>query len=168
MYDNLIRRDPRDGHTIIPDLACRWEISPDGKTYTFILRQGLKFHDGADFTAEDVKATYSRIIWPSKGVSIPRTPLFSAVRQIDIRDAYTIAFKLSAPCPKSVMLGAFASGWSIIVRKKTLEDNDYNLRNVPDYPGTGPFRHVSRKDQEVCILEKNPHCWNKGLPILYP
>ena len=104
MYDNLMRRDPRDGHTIIPDLAYRWEISPDGKTYTFFLRQGVKFHDGADFTAEDVKATYSRIIWPPKGVSIPRTPLFSAVSQIDIRDAYTIAFKLSAPRPKSFML----------------------------------------------------------------
>jgi peptide/nickel transport system substrate-binding protein len=166
MYDNLIRRDPRDGHTIIPDLAYRWEISPDGKTYTFFLRQGVKFHDGADFTAEDVKTTYVRIIWPPKGVSVPRTPLFSAVSEIDIRDPYTIEFKLSEPRPKSFMLGAFASGWNVIVRKKTLEDNDYNLRNVPDYPGTGPFRHVSRNDKEVWILEKNPQYWNKGLPYL--
>ena len=52
------------------------------------------------------------------------------------------------------------------MRKKTLEGNDYNLRNVPDYPGTGPFRHVSRKDQEVRILEKNQNYWNKGLPYL--
>jgi ABC-type transport system substrate-binding protein len=166
MYDNLIRLDPRDGQTIIPDLAYRWEISPDGKTYTFFLRQGVRFHDGADFTAEDVKATYSRIIWPPKGISIPRTPLFAAVSDIDIRDPYTIVFRLSESRPKSFMLGAFASGWNIIVRKKTLEDNDYNLRNVPDYPGTGPFRHVSRKDKEVWILEKNPDYWNKGLPYL--
>ena len=62
MYDNLIRRDPRDGQTIIPDLAYKWDIAPDGKTYTFYLRQGVKFHDGADFTAEDVQATFSRII----------------------------------------------------------------------------------------------------------
>ncbi|MBV8168635.1 MAG: twin-arginine translocation signal domain-containing protein, partial [Alphaproteobacteria bacterium] len=54
-YDNLVRRDPRDsGKTIIPDLAHSWEISPDGKTYTFHLREGIQFHDGADFTAEDV------------------------------------------------------------------------------------------------------------------
>lgn len=72
MYDNLIRRDPRDGHTIIPDLASHWEIAPDTKTYTFFLRQGVQFHDGAEFTAEDVKATYARIIWPPKGISIPR------------------------------------------------------------------------------------------------
>ena len=56
-YDNLLRRDPRDGHTIIPDLASHWEIAPDTKTYTFFLRQGVQFHDGAEFTVEDVKAT---------------------------------------------------------------------------------------------------------------
>ena len=57
MFDNLVRRDPRDsGKTIIPDLAHSWEISKDGKTYTFHLRQGVQFHDGAELTSEDVKA----------------------------------------------------------------------------------------------------------------
>src|SRR6266851_1545207 len=75
MYDNLIRRDPRDsGQTIIPDLAHSWEIAKDGKTYTFFLRKGVKFHDGGDFTAEDVKATYARLSTPSTGFSSPRTP----------------------------------------------------------------------------------------------
>src|ERR671922_2083886 len=115
MYDNLIRRDPRDGKTIIPDLAYKWDISPDGKTYTFYLRTGVKFHDGADFTAEDVHATFARIIWPPKGVSIPRTPLFSAVSEIKILDPHTIVFQLSEPRPSTFMLGAFASGWNIIV-----------------------------------------------------
>ena len=51
MFDNLIRRDPRDGGTtIIPDLAHSWEIAKDGKTYTFHLRQGVQFHDGAELT----------------------------------------------------------------------------------------------------------------------
>ena len=72
MYDTLLRRDPRDGQTIIPDLAFKWDVAPDGKKYTFHLRKGVKFHDGADFTAEDVKATYDRIIHPPKGVVIPR------------------------------------------------------------------------------------------------
>jgi ABC-type oligopeptide transport system substrate-binding subunit len=62
------------------------------------------------------------------------------------------------------MLGAFASGWNIIVRKKTLDDNQGNLRQVMNYPGTGPFRHVSRKDKEIWIMERNPDYWNKGLP----
>src|SRR6059058_5947451 len=58
MFDNLIRRDPRDsGKTIIPDLAHSWEIAKDAKTYRFHLRQGVQFHDGAEFTSDDVKAT---------------------------------------------------------------------------------------------------------------
>src|ERR1700737_1675708 len=58
MFDNLIRRDPRDsGKTILPDLAHSWEIAQDGKPHTFHLRQGVQFHDGTDFTSADIKAT---------------------------------------------------------------------------------------------------------------
>lgn len=167
MYDNLIRRDPRDsGQSIIPDLAHSWEISRDRKTYTFFLRKGVTFHDGAPFTADDVKATYTRIVWPPRGVSIPRTPLFSTVSTINVRDAYTIEFMLHEPRPESLMLAAFASGWNVIVRQKTLEDNNYDLRRVMTYPGTGPFRHVKRVDKEVWVMEKNRDYWNEGLPYL--
>ena len=166
MYDTLLRRDPRDGQTIIPDLAWKWEIAPDGKKYTFHLRKGVKFHDGADFTAEDVKATFDRIARPPKGVVIPRTPLFATVGEIVIVDPHKIEFRLTEARPQSFMLGAFASGWNVIVRKKTLEENQGNLRQVMNYPGTGPYRHVSRKDKEVWIQERNPNYWNKGLPYL--
>jgi ABC-type transport system substrate-binding protein len=166
MYDTLLRRDPRDGQTIIPDLASKWEISPDGKKYTFHLRKGVKFHDGADFTAADVKATYERIAHPPKGIVIPRTPLFATVGEIVVLDPHRIEFRLTEPRPRAFMLGAFASGWNIIVRKKTLEENQGNLRQVMAYPGTGPFRHLSRKDKEVWIMERNPSYWNKGLPYL--
>jgi len=84
MYDNLIRHDPNDGaRTIIPDLAHSWEIAPDGQTYTFHLRQGVQFHDGAELTSEDVKATYDRIAKPPTGISIPRSVLFKAVSEIN-------------------------------------------------------------------------------------
>src|SRR5215831_5988401 len=167
MYDNLIRRDPRDsGQTIIPDLARSWEIAKDGKTYTFFLRQGVKFHDGGELTAEDVKATFQRLIFPPQGFISPRTPLFSAVEAITVRDSHTIAFTLREARPKEFILGAFASGWNVIVRKKTLEDNNYNLRQVLYAPGTGPFRHVKRVDKEVWVMERNPDYWNAGLPYL--
>jgi peptide/nickel transport system substrate-binding protein len=166
MYDTLLRRSPKDGQTIIPDLAQRWEISPDNKKYTFHLRKGVKFHDGADFTADDVKATYDRIRNPPKGVVIPRTPLFATVSDIVVVNPHTIEFRMSEPRPKAYMLGAFASGWNIIVRKKTLDDNGGNLRQVMAYPGTGPFKHVSRKDKEIWIMERNPDYWNKGLPLV--
>ena len=65
MYDNLVRRDPRDsGQSIIPDLAHSWEVAKDSKTYTFFLRKGVKFHDSGELTAEDVKATFQRLIFP--------------------------------------------------------------------------------------------------------
>src|SRR6266851_4806882 len=113
MFDNLIRRDPRDsGKTIVPDLAHSWEIAKDGKTYIFHLRQGVQFHDGTDFTSADIKATFDRIAKPPSGISIPRTPLFRAVSEINARDKYTVEFKLSAPRSVNFMMSAFASGWN--------------------------------------------------------
>jgi ABC-type transport system substrate-binding protein len=167
MFDNLIRRDPRDsGQTIIPDLAHSWEISKDGKTYTFLLRKGVTFHDGAELTAEDVKATFDRIAKPPQGIAIPRSVLFKSVGEITAPDKYTVQFKLAEPRPASFMMAAIASGWNVIVRKKTLEDNGYNLRKVPDIPGTGPFRTVKYVENETRVLERYPDYWNKGLPYL--
>ncbi len=167
MFDNLVRRDPRDsGKTIIPDLAHSWEVAKDAKTYTFHLREGVQFHDGAEFTSEDVKATYDRICKPPNGVTIPRSTLFTTVSEISAPDKKTVIFKLSEPRPASFMMAAFASGWNGIVRKKTLEDNQYNLRRVLDIPGTGPFKSKRRVENEIWVMEKNPNYWNKGLPYL--
>ena len=167
MFDNLIRRDPRDsGQTIVPDLAHSWEIAKDGKTYTFHLRQGVQFHDGTPFTSADIKATFDRIAKPPSGVSIPRSPLFRAVSEINARDKYTVEFKLAAPRPVNFMMSAFASGWNVIFSKKTLEENDYNLRRIVNIPGTGPYRTQRRIENEVWVMEKNPNYWNKGLPYL--
>lgn len=167
MFDNLVRRDPRDsGKTIIPDLAHSWEISKDNKTYTFLLRKDVQFHDGADFTSEDVKATFDRIAKPPQGISIPRSTLFAAVEVITAPDKYTVQFKLAEPRPTNFIMSAIASGWNGIVRKKTLEDNGYNLRRVVDIPGTGPFKSQRRVEAEVWVMEKNKNYWNKGLPYL--
>ena len=167
MFDNLVRRDPRDsGKTIIPDLAHSWEIAKDGQTYTFHLREGVQFSDGAEFTSEDVKATFDRIAKPPQGVMIPRSTLFTTVSEIQAPDKKTVIFKLSEPRPASFMMAAFASGWNGIVRKKTLEDNQYNLRRVVDIPGTGPFKSKRRVENEIWVMEKNANYWNKGLPYL--
>jgi peptide/nickel transport system substrate-binding protein len=167
LFDNLVRHDPRDGgKTIIPDLAHSWEIAKDGKTYTFHLRQGVQFHDGAELTSDDVKATFDRIRKPPQGVSIPRSVLFKAVEEIAAPDKYTVQFKLAEPRPVNFIMSAIASGWNVIVRKKTLEDNNYNLRKVEIYPGTGPFKSVKRVENESWQMERNPNYWNKGLPYL--
>jgi peptide/nickel transport system substrate-binding protein len=166
MFDNLIRRDPFDRDNIIPDLAHSWEIAEDGKTYTFFLRKDVLFHDGAELTAEDVKATFDRIAKPPSGISIPRSILFKSVSEINARDKYTVEFRLAEARPVNFMMSAFASGWNVIVRKQTLEDNNYNLRKIVVYPGTGPFRSVRRVENEVWVMERNPNYWNKGLPYV--
>jgi len=167
MFDNLIRRDPRDGgKTIIPDLAHSWQIAKDGKTYTFFLRKDVLFSDGAELTADDVKATFDRIAKPHQGISIPRSILFKAVTEINARDKYTVEFKLSEARPVNFMMSALASGFNVILRKKTLEDNYYDLRKVQVYPGTGPFRSVKYTENEVWIMEKNKNYWSKELPYL--
>src|SRR5215472_9679158 len=153
MFDNLIRRDPFDRDKIIPDLAHSWEIAEDGKTYTFFLRKNVMFHDGAELTADDVTATFDRIAKPPAGISIPRSILFKSVSEINARDKYTVEFKLGEPRPINFIMSAIASGWTVIVRKKTLEDNNYKLRKVVVDPGTGPFRSVRRVENEIWVME---------------
>ena len=163
MFDNLIRHDPRDGgKTLIPDLAHSWEISKDAKTYTFHLRDGVQFHDGAELTSDDVKATFDRIRKPPQGVSIPRSVLFKAVEEIKAPDKRTVQFVLSEPRPPDFIMSAIASGWNVIVRKKTLEDNNYNLRKVEIYPGTGPFKSVKRGRERKLAVGEEPELLEQG------
>lgn len=164
MYDLLVQVDPVTWGAIIPDLAKAWSISDDGLTYSFTLRDGVKFHDGADLKAEDVEASFTQIIFPPEGVLSPRKGIFEAVREVVAVDDKTVEFRLKAP--RGFLLRAIAGGFNVIVRKQTLEDNGYDLRNIADYPGTGPFRYVSFEPKVQWTVEKNPDYWNPGLPYL--
>ena len=82
-YNTLLRVDPNDktGTKPVGDLAESWTVSNDGLTYTFKLRRGVKFHDGADMTSRDVKASYDKIINPPAGVkSLRKTGRPTAAR----------------------------------------------------------------------------------------
>jgi ABC-type transport system substrate-binding protein len=164
MYDLLIQIDPTNWDKVIPDLAKSWKISEDGLTYTFSLREGVKFHDGAPLTAEDVVASFKHIIAPPVGVLSPRQGLFDAVQDVVATDALTVEFRLTEP--RGYLLRGIAAGFNVIMRKKTLEENNYDLRRVPVYPGTGPFRHKSLEPGIVRKLERNPDYWNPVLPYL--
>src|SRR5687767_2740442 len=80
-YNTLMRVDPTDrtGTKFIGDLAESWTVSPDRRTYTFKVRQGVKFHDGSLMTSRDVKASYDRIVFPGPGMVSSRKSTYSSV-----------------------------------------------------------------------------------------
>ena len=102
-YNTLLRIDPTDtsGTRVVPDFAESWTISKDGQTYTLALRKGVKFHDGAEATSRDVKASYDKIVFPPPGVISYRKGAYRAVEAIEAPDPYTIRFRLSGPRPPS-------------------------------------------------------------------
>ena len=154
MYDLLVQVDPVHWDKVIPDLAKSWTISEDGLTYTFSLREGVKFHDGAPLTAEDVVASFNHILFPPPGVLSPRQGLFDAVKEVVATGPLTVEFRLTEP--RGFLLRGLAAGFNVIMRKQTLEENNYDLRRVPVYSGTGPFRHKSLEPGVVRRLERNP------------
>src|SRR5207249_7374923 len=98
-YSTLLRVDPTDttGTKVIGDLADTWTVSKDGLTYTFKIRRGVKFHDGAALAARDVKASYDKIIAPPTGVTSPRKGQYAVVEALEAPDAETIIFRLKHP-----------------------------------------------------------------------
>src|SRR5438093_2476727 len=68
LYSTLLQIDPLSYPKIIGDVATEWKIAPDALSYTFKIRQGVRFHDGSPLTATDVKATYDKIVFPQEGV----------------------------------------------------------------------------------------------------
>jgi peptide/nickel transport system substrate-binding protein len=93
-YNTLMRVDPFDktGTKPVGDLAESWTISKDGLVYTFKLHKGVKFHDGAEMTSKDVKASYDRIIFPPAGIKSLRKDSYTSVEVVEAPDPYT------APC----------------------------------------------------------------------
>jgi len=92
-YNCLIRTSPYDpkGQEIIPELAHSWEISDGGKTVTFHLHKGVKWHDGAPFSSADVKYTIERIMNPPAGMVSPRGPVFKAIiERVEAPDPDTV------------------------------------------------------------------------------
>src|SRR5947209_19388483 len=94
LYSTLLQSDPYAYPKIIGDAASEWKISPDALTYTFKIRQGIKFHDGSALTATDVKATYDKLVFPPEGVRSVRQNAYSAVTSIEAPDPSTLVFKL--------------------------------------------------------------------------
>jgi peptide/nickel transport system substrate-binding protein len=156
VYDTLVQ--PAADLSMEPALAESWEISDDNLTWTFKLRDGVKFHNGRELVADDVVYSFNRII--AEGLNGWR---FSAVDTITAPDDSTVVITLKQPSPNLlVSIGGFKG--MAIIPKEIVEDGTIGTHPV----GTGPFRFVSRSPDEGIILEKNPDYWraDEGLPKL--
>jgi peptide/nickel transport system substrate-binding protein len=163
-YNTLLRVDPFDktGTKPVGDLAESWVISKDGVTYTFKLRRGVKFHDGAEMTAKDVKASFDKIIFPPATVKSSRKTSYQAVEAVEAPDPYTVRFRLK--WAESSMLLNLASPWNFIYRADVLaKDMHFYERNIN---GTGPFKFVEHVKGSHWVGKKNPDYWDKGKPYL--
>src|SRR5437660_12908149 len=98
-YNTLLRVDPTDrtGTKVIGDLAESWTVSPDRRTYTFKVRQGVKFHDGSLLTSKDVKASYDHLVFPPPGVASSRQAQYIVVEAVEAPSPDTVVFRLKWP-----------------------------------------------------------------------
>jgi peptide/nickel transport system substrate-binding protein len=159
VYSGLLQQDVENYGSYLPDLAKSWDISEDNKTYTFHLVQGVKFHNGREMTAEDVKYSIERIKDPALGS--PRAYMFEKVESVNVIDDYTVEFKLSQPF--SPLLSNLASSQNAIVPKEVVEEHG-DLQNVAI--GTGPFVFEKYTPQTEIVLTKNQDYYVEGLPYL--
>ncbi|MGE5514144.1 MAG: ABC transporter substrate-binding protein [Bacteroidota bacterium] len=151
-----------DNMKIVGDLAESFEMSKDGMSYTFKLYKGVKFHDGAEMTSEDVKASYERIINPPEGVVSLRRSAHADIGAIETPDPYTVVFRMKRP--NASMLTHFASPWNCIYRAAKLKED-------PKFPektiiGTGAFKFVEYVKGSHWTGERFKDYFRKGRPYL--
>lgn len=133
---------------LIPGLAESWDISEDGKTYTFHLRQGVTFHNGKEFSSADVLYSYNTLT--GLGGGEPLTSKFSMVEKLEAPDENTFVMTLSGPSASFLSLNVIA------ILPEGYEDQAANP------VGTGPFRFVEYTPSQRVVLEKNPDYYRKA------
>jgi peptide/nickel transport system substrate-binding protein len=161
-YSTLVKFDPDAYPKVIGDLAESWTTSGDGKTYTFKIRKGVKFHDGSPLTARDVKASYDRIVFPPSDVVSARKAHYAGVEKIEAPDATTVVFRLRWPVAS--FLSHVASPWNFIYKADILaKDQHWYEKNVM---GSGPFKFVEYVAGSHWVGKRNEDYHVKGRPYL--
>ncbi|MFQ5848557.1 MAG: ABC transporter substrate-binding protein, partial [Candidatus Methylomirabilales bacterium] len=161
-YSLLLKFDQWHYPKIVGDVAESWTISKDGKTYTFRIRTGVKFHDGSTLTARDVKATYDKLIFPPKGVVSARKGSYLMVKSVEAPNDHTVVFRLK--WPSASFLANLSSPWNFIYKADILaKDPHWYEKNVN---GTGPFKFVEYVPGSHLSGKKNEDYFMKGRPYL--
>lgn len=170
VFDGLLRY--KSGTTEVEGaLAESWEVSDDGLTYTFKLRQGVKFHDGTDFNADAVVFNFTRWSDPASPYKFEGDSfdyydsMFGpdgsrVIKEVKAVDASTVQFTLNqtqAPFLQNLAMPSFAIG-----SPAAIESKKENFKSEP--VGTGPFMFKEWKRNDSITLVKNPNYWEQGLP----
>jgi peptide/nickel transport system substrate-binding protein len=165
-YSVLIRVDPNNPGSptdFVCDLCTAMpRPTDDGKTYTFKIRDGVKFHDGSPLTAADVAASWEHIIHPPEGVLSPRESHYVMVDTVEASDPASVVFRLKFAT--DAFLPALADPYSWIYKKEILDkDPRWYEKNIL---GSGPFKFVDHQVGQSIKGIKNPDYYLKGLPHL--
>lgn len=151
IFEGLVKVD--ENGTLNDAVASAHEVSEDGLVYTFTLRDGVKFHNGNNVTAEDVKYSLDRASGLLDGTPLIST--LSVITSVDILDEKTV--QVTVGSANTELIYSFDAA---IIPAGSGE----SLEGTPI--GTGPFSFVSYKPQEGIVLAKNPNYWQAGLPYL--
>ncbi|HWO40899.1 MAG TPA: ABC transporter substrate-binding protein [Candidatus Eisenbacteria bacterium] len=159
IYETLLDFDVKG--QVVPALAESWTISKDGLDYALKLRPGVKFHDGREMTAEDVKWSVEYAMDPKNGAT--GFSVLEPVESVTILDKYNIRIKLKEPT--APFLSALASIRTfVVVPKGSVQPGEKELKTFP--PGTGPFAFKNWDTRVQTVLVRNASYWQKGLPYL--
>jgi peptide/nickel transport system substrate-binding protein len=154
LHDALVK--PMPGNAWAPSLAESWTASRDGLTYEFVLRKGVRFHNGDPLSAEDVKFSFER--YRGGGA----TTLKARVAAVEIVDAQRIRFRLKQPWPDFMTFyatPATSAAW-IVPKKYTERVGDDGFKKAP--VGAGPYRFVSFNPGVELMLEAYDGYWRKA------
>lgn len=159
VYDGLVRF--KDGTLEVePALAESWEISEDGKTYTFKLRKGVTFHDGSEFNAEAVKFNFDRMLKEDHPFyetgPFPLSFNFASVEAVNAIDPLTVEFTLSEAFAPFLSNLAYPTG--LIVSPAAVQEHGKDYGRNPS--GTGPFKFVEWQSNQRVVVERNADYWD--------
>jgi peptide/nickel transport system substrate-binding protein len=165
-YSVLIRIDP-DNPASTTDFVCDLctelpQPSDDGRTYTFKIRDGVKFHDGTPLTAYDVMASWHKLIFPPEGVTSARQSHYMMVDEVAAPDPSTVVFRLKFAT--AAFLPALADPYNWIYKKEIVDrDPHWYEKNIL---GSGPFKPAAFETGQSISGVRNPDYYHSGLPYL--
>jgi len=157
VYECLLRYNYK--MDLEPALAMSWE-QPDDLTYMFRLRKGVKWHNGREFTSEDVKFTFDRIMDPKTGS--PYASTFKSIKSVEAVDGYTVKITLTKTIPAFLNYCAFIRATAIVPKDEVLKHGTLQKVMI----GTGPFKLKEYKHGVSATFVRNEDYWEPGLPYI--